>query len=76
MFAKHYSDDLGLKVRSAVGKRFKEGLSGGTPKHGYIQHNGRYEPDHHGNDNFKLIRITAWEMRMAGQRIPGNFPNI
>lgn len=69
VFAKHYSDDLGLKVRSAVGKRFKEGLSGGTPKHGYIQHNGRYEPDHHGNDNFKLIR-TAWEMRMAGQEYP------
>lgn len=69
VFAKHYSDDLGFKVRRGVGKRFREGLSGGTPKHGYIQRNGRYTPDHTGNDNFKLIR-TAWEMRMAGKKYP------
>lgn len=69
VFAKHYSDDLGMKVRRGVGKRFKEGLSGGTPKHGYTQRGGRYAPDHHGNDNFKLIR-TAWEMRMNGMEYP------
>lgn len=69
VFAKHYSDDLGFKVRRGVRKRFSEGMSGGTPKHGYIQHGGRYEPDHHGNDNFKLIR-TAWEMRLQDKQYP------
>ena len=69
VFAKHYSDDLGFKVRRGVRKRMREGMSGGTPKHGYIQHGGLYEPDHHGNDNFKLIR-HAWEMRLAGAKYP------
>ena len=68
-FAKHYSDDLGLKVRRGVRKRMDEGMSGGTPKHGYIQHGGTYTPDHTGNDNFKLIR-TAWEMRLEGAQLP------
>lgn len=66
VFAKHYSDDLGFKVRRGVRNRFREGKSGGTPKHGYIQHNGIYQPDHHGNDNFNLIR-NAWKLRLAGQ---------
>ena len=69
VLAKHYSDDLGFKVRRGVRKRFKEGLSGGTPKHGYMQHNGRYEPDHHGNDNFNLIK-QAWQMRLKGKTFP------
>lgn len=69
VFAKHYSDDLGFKVRRGVRKRMHEGMSGGTPKHGYIQHGGRYEPDHHGNDNFNLIR-HAWEMRLEGKTYP------
>ena len=69
VFAKHYSDDLGQKVRRGVRKRFGEGLSGGTPKHGYTQRGGIYEPDHHGNDNFGLIK-EAWKMRLEGKNYP------
>ncbi len=67
VFAKHYSDDLSDKVKRGVRKRVKEGLSGGVPKHGYIQKQGIYTPDDY-NDNFGLIK-RAWGMRANGDML-------
>jgi len=68
-FVKHYSDDLGFKVRRGVRKRLNEGMSGGIPKHGYTQRGGKYAPDHTHNDNFQLIK-NAWKMRLDGATLP------
>ena len=68
VFAKHYSDDLGFKVRRGVRKRHREGLSAGTPKHGYVQRGGVYTPDTKPNDNFTLIK-NAWGMRAKGVKL-------
>lgn len=65
VFAKHYSDDLSSKVSRGTKKNFREGKSGGTPKHGYIRDDeGIYRADKE-SGNFQLMQ-EAWLMKADG----------
>src|SRR3990172_9689116 len=55
VLSKQYSDDLSQKVERGVKSRFTEGKTP-TPKYGYINEKGIYEPD---GKNFKLMS-EAW----------------
>ena len=68
VFAKHYSDDLSDKVKRGVTNKANEGMSGGVPKHGYIQDKGLYRIDDY-NGNHDLIKAT-WEMRKNNTPLP------
>lgn len=65
VFAKHYSDDLSMKVSRGTKKNLREGKSGGTPKHGYIRdEEGIYRADK-ATKNFQLMQ-EAWQMKANG----------
>lgn len=64
VLSKQYSDDLSQKVKRGVGNRLAEGLTS-TPKHGYINEGGIYQPD---GKHFELIG-KAWQMRINGEAI-------
>ncbi len=64
VLSKQYSDDLSQKVTRGVRSRFSEGKVP-TPKYGYINEKGIYEPD---GKNFELI-CGAWQKRKRGNSI-------
>src|SRR3989344_555153 len=64
VLSKQYSDDLSQKVTRGVRSRFTEGKTP-TPKYGYINEKGIYEPD---GKNFKLMS-EAWQKRKEGESI-------
>lgn len=61
--ATYYSANLAQNVKRSFKRSLQEGISSGTPKHGYIRtEEGIYMPD---SKNFDLVK-EAWQMRLRG----------
>ena len=66
VLSKQYSDKLSQDVTRTVRRNLVEGISAGTPKHGYIRdEEGRYRPD---GKNFELVQ-QAWVMKKEGKSL-------
>lgn len=64
VLSKQYSDKLSQDVSRGVRRNLLEGRTS-TPKHGYINEQGRYQP---AGKNFELV-VKAWQMRKESQSL-------